>query len=263
VIGLRSWFVSGSVGLACLLVGGCQGGQAQPPATTAPTSKPTSASIIALARASPSPSPSRAPSPSPAARPLAYVAIGASDTVGVGADDPAHNGWVPRLAQLLGPNVRVHNLGVSGTLLRTARQDQLPVAIREQPDLVTVWLAVNDLNAHVPLDQYFADLDGLLASLADQTHAVVLVANVPDLTHVPLYRDQDPGALRSTVKTWNEAITNAAERHRAHVVDLFAEYAELAAHPEDLSSDGFHPSSAGYARIADLFFSTARPLLGR
>jgi lysophospholipase L1-like esterase len=247
---------------AWLLVGGCQGGQAQPPATAAPTSRPTAPPILAPSRASPGALPSSLPSPSPE-HVLAYDAIGASDTVGVGADDPAHNGWVPRLAQLLGPDVHVHNLGVSGTLLRTARQEQLPVAIRDQPDLVTVWLAVNDLDAHVPLQEYFDDLDGLLASLADQTHAVVLVANVPDLAHVPAYRDQDPDALRSTVQVWNEAIANAAERHRAHVVDLFAAYEELAAHPEDLSADGFHPSSAGYARIADLFFSVAHPLLGR
>jgi lysophospholipase L1-like esterase len=195
-------------------------------------------------------------------RPLVYVAIGASDTVGVGADDPARNGWVPQLARLLGPGVHVHNLGSSGTLLRTARQDQLPAAIADQPDLVTVWLAVNDLNAGVLLDQYRADLDGLLASLGSQTHAVVLVANVPDLTRVPQYRGQDPTALRSVVQQWNQAIADTTARRGAHLVDLHAEYAELAAHPEDLSSDWFHPSSAGYARVAELFFEVARPLLG-
>jgi len=194
-------------------------------------------------------------------RPLVYVAIGASDTVGIGADDPARNGWVPQFARLLGSSIHVHNLGSSGTLLRTARQDQLPVAIGDQPDLVTVWLAVNDLNAGVPLDQYRADLDGLLASLGSQTHAVVLVANVPDLTRVPQYRGQDPTALRTVVQQWNQAIADTTARRGAHLVDLYAEYAELAAHPEDLSSDGFHPSSAGYARLAELFFEVARPLL--
>ena len=115
-----------------------------------------------------------------AAPPRTYVAIGASDAVGVGANDPATEGWVPRLAQLLGPDTRLRNLGVSGTLIRTALQDQVPAAVREQPDLVTVWLAVNDLDAHTSLASYSADLDSLLFTLARQTHASVLVANVPE-----------------------------------------------------------------------------------
>ena len=34
----------------------------------------------------------------------------------MGADDPPRQGWVPRLAGLLGSDTKVHNLGVSGTL---------------------------------------------------------------------------------------------------------------------------------------------------
>jgi len=42
--------------------------------------------------------------------------------------------------------------------------------------------------------------------------------------------------------------------------------AELGAHPEYISGDGFHPSSAGYRRIADLVLDTLRrhdPALAR
>src|SRR5205823_633166 len=55
-----------------------------------------------------------------AQKPLTYVAIGASDAVGVGARDPETEGWVPRLGATLGPNVRVVNLGVSGSTLSQA-----------------------------------------------------------------------------------------------------------------------------------------------
>jgi lysophospholipase L1-like esterase len=152
----------------------------------------------------------------------------------------------------------VHNLGVSGTLTHAALQDQLPRALRDQPDLVTVWLAVNDLNAQVPLAQYTADLNALLDALTVQTHARVLVANVPDLPLVPAYSGVPPDALRATVQHWNAAIGDAAERHGAVLVDLYKEYAELAANPTYLSSDGFHPSAAGYARVADLFYGAAQ-----
>jgi lysophospholipase L1-like esterase len=189
------------------------------------------------------------------------VAIGASETVGVGATDPSHDGWVPQLAQLLGPETRLRNLGVSGTLLSAAVQDQLPLAVQEQPDLVTVWLAVNDLNAHVPVERYGADLDTLLASLARQTSARILVGSVPDLTQVPAYKAADTAGLRAELARWNLVIAQVAGRHGAVVVDLYAGYAELGRHPEYISGDGFHPSTAGYARVSEMFYAAARLVL--
>jgi len=59
-----------------------------------------------------------------AARPVTYVAIGASDAVGVGAKDPTTEGWVPRLGARLGPEARVINLGVSGSTLAQALDEQ-------------------------------------------------------------------------------------------------------------------------------------------
>src|SRR6266496_5243432 len=115
-----------------------------------------------------------------AARPVTYVAIGASDAVGVGARDPLTEGWVPRLGARLGSEARVINLGVSGSTLAQALDEQLGPAVDARPDVVTVWLAVNDFNAGVPLERYAADLDRLLGALR-QTQARVLVGNVPDL----------------------------------------------------------------------------------
>jgi lysophospholipase L1-like esterase len=113
----------------------------------------------------------------------------------------------------------------------------------------------------VPLDAYALDLDRLLTLVSASPRTVVLLANVPDLALVPSYRDVDPTALRAEVQRWNAAIADAARRHNAHVVDLYAEYAELAARPELVSGDGSHPSPAGYARIADLCLDVARPTL--
>lgn len=190
-------------------------------------------------------------------RPLTYVAIGASDTVGVGARDPEREGWVPRFAAGLGPNVRTINLGVSGSTLGQALREQLGPAVDADPDLVTVWLAVNDLNARIPLDQYAADLDRLLGSLR-ATGARVLVANVPDLPRIGVYAQVDPQLLRAEVRQWNDVIGQVTERHGAELVDLNAAWRELAEYPEYISSDDFHPSSEGYARLADLFLQYYR-----
>jgi lysophospholipase L1-like esterase len=187
-----------------------------------------------------------------AAPSVTYVAIGASDAVGVGAANPETDGWVPRFGARLGPDVRVVNLGVSGSTLSQALQEQLGPALDARPEVVTVWLAVNDLNARVPLDHYAADLETLLRQL-DSTHARVLVGNVPDLAALAAYRGQDPTAVRSEVDRWNEVIATLTARHGDTLVDLHAHWQEISEHPEYLSSDGFHPSSAGYQALADVF----------
>jgi acyl-CoA thioesterase I len=187
-----------------------------------------------------------------APRPLTYVAIGASDAVGVGAHDPDTEGWVPRFGARLGSNVRIVNLGVSGSTLRQALDEQVGPAVDAQPDVVTVWLAVNDLNARVPLDSYAAELDTLLTQL-DTTHARVLVGNVPDLGRLAAYRGVDPGPLQTEVDHWNQAIAETTARHGATLVDLYSHWQEVAEHPEYLSADGFHPSSEGYQALAEVF----------
>jgi acyl-CoA thioesterase-1 len=185
-------------------------------------------------------------------QPITYVAIGASDAVGIGTPNPETDGWVPRFGASLGSNVRVVNLGVSGSTLSQALQEQLGPALDAQPDVVTVWLAVNDLNARVSLEQYATDLDTLLGRL-ETTHARVLVGNVPDLSALAAYRGVDPAPLHAEVDAWNAVIADAAARHGATLVDLYAHWQEIAQHPEYLSSDGFHPSVEGYQALAQAF----------
>jgi len=196
-------------------------------------------------------------------RGVTYVAIGASDSVGVGAANPARDGWVPRLARLLGADTRLVNLGVSGSLLEDALRDQLPLAIESDPDVVTIWLGVNDFNAFVPLSVYSAQLDALLGTLESETHARVVVGNLPDLSRVRVYSSVldffgiDGAPVRNKVARWNAEIERISAKHGATVVDLYSTWSELGQHPEYVSRDGFHPSSAGYARLAELFHASA------
>jgi acyl-CoA thioesterase-1 len=188
------------------------------------------------------------------ARPLTYVAIGASDSVGIGADAPEVEGWVPLLHRHLPPDSRLVNLGISGSLLRQALDQQLPVAVASDPDLVTVWLAVNDLNARVPLQRYRQELDTLLGTLRRDTRAAILIGNIPDVSRVPIYQQLERDAVRREVENWNRVIAEIAAKHGAVLVDLDAQWRGLGEHPEYVSRDGFHPSTAGYRRLADVFF---------
>jgi lysophospholipase L1-like esterase len=186
--------------------------------------------------------------------PLRYVAIGASDTVGIGATVPDKENWPTLLWQHLPAGSQLVNLGVSGSLLGQALDQQLPVAIDADPDLVTVWLAVNDYGARVPLQRYAFELDTLIGELRQQTHATILVANIPDLSVLPAAGRFD----LSDTDRWNRAIEEITARHGATLVDLRTTWRDVKDHPEYISSDGFHPSTAGYRRLADIFYDAAR-----
>src|SRR5438128_284435 len=49
-----------------------------------------------------------------------YVAIGASDTFGIGTEDPYSENWPTDLAGMLGPNVHLINLGIPGIIVHEA-----------------------------------------------------------------------------------------------------------------------------------------------
>lgn len=209
--------------------------------------------------------------PSRAEAPQVYVALGASDAVGVGATRPTADGWVPLVAAGLPEGTPLVNLGVSGATLADVLSDQLPVARDGAPRWVTIWPGPNDFRNGVPLATFTAQLEQLLAALApDEVNRsrTVAVVTMPDLRVLPSFTRTDAATLDAQVREWNAAIATIVARHAPYavLVDLYASSDEFAAHPEYLSGDGFHPSSAGYRRIADLTLDTLRrhdPALAR
>jgi lysophospholipase L1-like esterase len=210
--------------ICAAFVGACT---AAPAAQPSPTRGPT---------ASPSSTPSSAPATATVSTGVKYVAVGASDTVGVGASDPAKGSW-PALvaARLPAGSPPYTNLGVAGSLALQAISQQLPGAIAQKPTLVSV--------------------DGLV----QKTDATIFLGNVPDLRTVPVYASADKTRLLAGIQAYNDAIAAIAARNpaRVKVVDLFAGSAALVS-TATVSQDGFHPSDEGYQLIAERFASAMR-----
>ena len=119
---------------------------------------------------------------------LIYVAIGASDTFGIGTSDPYTENWATDLSEQLPQRVHLINLGIPGITLHDALRLELPIAIDSQPQLVTIWLGVNDIVDKVPTSSYSRDLDVLLSQLRSKApSAQIMIANIPDLTLVPYF----------------------------------------------------------------------------
>ncbi len=200
----------------------------------------------------------------PTAPTVRYVALGASDAVGVGASDQNHTAYVPILISRLPAGGAALNLGISGETLHSALSDELPAAIQAKPTLITVWLVGNDFKDCVPLKQYTADLNTLLTQLQTKTNAKVFVANAPDFSLLPAIKQAaaagsfcggspTQAAIRAETLQWNQAIDAAVAARHDTLINLYD--ANLAGHPDYISSDGFHPSDAGYLALANLFWA--------
>lgn len=191
---------------------------------------------------------------------IKYVAIGASDTVGVGASDPANGSWPALLAARLPAGSPPYtNLGVSGSLALQAVSQQLPGALAQQPNLVSVWLAVNDLNATIEPASFADSLGQIVDGLVQKTSATIFVGNVPDLRAVPVYAGVDKARLLAGIQAYNDAIAVIAAKNpgRVKLVDLFTGSAALVS-TGTVSQDGFHPSDQGYRLIAERFANAMR-----
>ena len=185
---------------------------------------------------------------------LTYVAIGASDTFGIGTDDPQTQSWPADLTAKLGDGVHLINLGIPGVHADSALNVEAPIALDSHPDVVTIWLAVNDLADGVSLTSYTQSLDSILTRLQPLLpHTRIAVANVPDITSLPRFQSQDAQVLHERIAAYNTVIASLVQKHHMLLVDLYTRWQDLANHPDYISNDGFHPNAFGYAAIATIF----------
>jgi lysophospholipase L1-like esterase len=195
------------------------------------------------------------PAASPEAEGL-YVAVGASETVGEGADEPLTQAWTQVFFRTAVPRgYRFVNLGISGATVAQALAEEVPEAVRLEPDVVTVWLNVNDIVDRVPVQQYESQLQELVRRLRRGGQTDVYVANTPPLDILPVARGF--GALATViVGQYNAAIERVVKAEGAVLVDLHAAGVAWRDRGEAatlISGDGFHPSTKGHQAVAAEF----------
>ena len=210
--------------------------------------------------------------------PFTYVSVGASETVGEGATRPSQEAWTNVLYRGAMPRAATFvNVGVSGSTVRQALDRQLPRAAGENPQLVTVWLNVNDIIRFVPVADYERDLAALVSGLRRGGQTQVLVANTPPVEDFPVVRacmpDPPPGIpcrlpirlpgpepVMALVQQYNDAIARVVAQEGAVLVDL--QRAGVGARggrlPTYFASDGFHPSTEGHRAVAEIFAERLR-----
>ncbi len=191
-----------------------------------------------------------------------YAALGASDAFGIGAF-PLKKGYVFRIEDRLeeSRDVDLLLLAVPGADVDTIREIlEFNLRIGIQPNLVTLWTGANDIIAGDDPEEFEADLKSILEQLRDKTPAVIVMADIPDLTKLPRFVD-NPSRVVTTarIEAFNSVINSLADEFDVPVAKL----SELEISDELASDiDGFHPSNEGHKMVAEAFLNIILPELG-
>ena len=156
-----------------------------------------------------------------------YIALGDSFTEGLSDPDPERpgecRGWADRLAEHLAAHAAAQdpdaeleyaNLAVRGRLLGQVLDEQVPVALAAQPDLVSLVAGGNDLmRPGADPDRLVAALEGAVVRFR-AAGADVLLATGVDPGHTPILR-----RTRGRVAVFNANLWSVAARTGAVVLD--------------------------------------------
>jgi lysophospholipase L1-like esterase len=183
--------------------------------------------------------------------PLRLAVLGDSIAYGTGAQhaDDTLGRRLRRALEADGFDVELHVLAVPGAV-----SAQLTAQVRRaEPlaaDLAVIVVGANDLARFVPAEQAAAQLGAAVSALrAVGTDVVVVPA--PDMSSVPFVPPAFRSAVQAACRHLQQRQERVAERAGATVAHVAAEVAgAFGADPAMFSADRFHPSSAGYARIA-------------
>jgi lysophospholipase L1-like esterase len=204
------------------------------------------------------------------ARPVRYLALGDSYTIGEGIA-PASR-W---------PVVLADALRAAGTAIDTPQiiattgwtTDELDAGIDaaapEGPfDLVSLLIGVNDQYRGRPVEDYVPRFEALLARAVgfagDRAERVCVLA-IPDWGVTPFgaQSGRDIAEIARTLDAYNAAAAALCAQHGVAFVDIAPVSRAHGGEPAMLADDGLHPSAALHAAWARLALPVARGLLSR
>ena len=183
----------------------------------------------------------------PISGPVNYVALGDSTGVGVGA---RNGGYVARLFQNIvseRPGSKLTNLCVSGATTEDVLHSQLRRGIAGNPNLVTLGIGINDIGHGIGVEEFARNYEEILSELRKGTSAKIVVTNIPDISSAPRIPEFARRQYQQEIIIFNQRLEAIAARHEVILFDVHSTTRDqLPSHPEFFSSDGFHPSDAGY-----------------
>jgi len=180
---------------------------------------------------------------------VSYVALGDSLSAGVGArkiEDTIVYAYADKLGKKFW-QVNVTNLAWPGDDSEDVLKVQLPQALTKSPDYVTLFIGVNDMHNQMPLEEFRNNYSQILETLLNQTHAKIVVINIPYIGSNDLIRFPFTHYFDMRIQQYNSIIASLAQNDRIKFIDLYQGSRKvLNQDSENYADDMFHPSAKGY-----------------
>ena len=187
---------------------------------------------------------------------IKYVALGDSLTYGMGTQNQAQS-FPSLLAEKLSgatTTVNVINLGVPGEMSAGVLRDQVSEAVKQNPQLITLLIGVNDIHNRVTQAKYRENLSAIVKILTEKTSAKIYLINLPDLGTKTLILPPYNLYFDARTKEFNEIIAAVAKEYGLPLVDIYRSKADFKHDKKYYSADQFHPSAKGYELWANLIY---------
>ncbi len=183
-----------------------------------------------------------------------YIALGDSLSAGVGSTDVKNTFVYSYAVKLSGKyeKVNVLNLSKPGGTTSDVINYQIPQAITEKPDFVTLLIGINDMHNKVTISDFRERYLYILNELLTKTNAKIMVMDLPYLGSDKIVYPPFNILLNFRTKQFNAVITKVvngfSNTGRIQLVSLYKNtYLEAKQNPGYYAQDLFHPSDTGYA----------------
>jgi lysophospholipase L1-like esterase len=178
---------------------------------------------------------------------ITYLALG--DSTGVGVGSKSGRSYVDRLFDQINrerPGSSVVNRSQIGADAQQVLGEQMTVLSIVNPSLVTLEIGANDLLRHARKKEFAKRYESIVAGLRRRATRTIILMNIPDFSRSPVVSPNARHSTRRRIAAFNKRIEIIGRKYRVAVVDLYARTPAFSRDPARVSSDGIHPSDAGY-----------------
>ncbi len=188
---------------------------------------------------------------------IKYVAIGDSLTSGVGAEEYQDSYpylLAERMAQSDGKIV-FKNFSQPGLKTQDLIDFMITPAVKENPDVITLLIGVNDIHNHVGGKQFKENYEYILKRLTSETKAKIYLINIPLIGSNTIIFPPYNYYFDKETDNYNEIIKELAQTYQVKYIDLNTPTKNLLKKDgPHYSVDSFHPSSLGYKLWAQIIY---------
>lgn len=197
-------------------------------------------------------------------KPIRYVALGDSYTIGTGAGE--NEAWPVLLTKHLNEKgiatQLIANPARNGYSTQNLMEEELPVLDTSQADFVTLLIGVNDWVRGIDKETFKKNLRFILDHIQKAGVKKIILITIPDFGVTPQGEAYSRGRdISIGISEFNAIIKSEAKKRKLPCVDIFGISKKMKNDPTLVAEDGLHPSAKEYGGWEKLIFLTAHKLL--